>query len=257
MATTWSYVRPNNNFESPFWAKHRHMHLPFLRQNNSSLVEHLYRLTTDQDNHTAESREKLWVLCNPPFERACLKLREIQESLTLESPLGVDCFNLAVRNLVAEDADNFQHTKCMGWRHVYQVCKMDSTRADEYSCPEFTSSRFACDDFGAHLVLIPVVHDGDWSLYAFNMCDRKLSILDSSSLPYPEVRHRKIRRKISGVVNETLATLSDGSQDDICSWECQFPMVPTKRNRNDGGYFVFNFMRLWDGHQLAQSFPEH
>uniref|UniRef100_A0A0D9XC62 Ubiquitin-like protease family profile domain-containing protein n=1 Tax=Leersia perrieri TaxID=77586 RepID=A0A0D9XC62_9ORYZ len=51
-----------------------------------------------------------------------------------------------------------------------------------------------------HKVFIPVIHCDHWTLYAFNMCDKRLSILDS--LPDaseggedPFKRHEEIRKK--------------------------------------------------------------
>lgn len=64
MATTWSYVRPDKDLESPFSAKHLHRHQPFLRPNYSIVVDELDKLyqftiqeTSQQDMSQQTSQE--------------------------------------------------------------------------------------------------------------------------------------------------------------------------------------------------------
>uniref|UniRef100_A0A0D9W2K1 PGG domain-containing protein n=1 Tax=Leersia perrieri TaxID=77586 RepID=A0A0D9W2K1_9ORYZ len=92
------------------------------------------------------------------------------------------------------------------------------------------------------------------------MTDHKLNILDS--LPDdtqggqdPEVRHEKIRLQVCGALNLTMETAFDMSENDFRTWKYEFPKVPWQDNSDDCGFFVFKFMRLWDGHQFFQSIP--
>lgn len=82
-----------------------------------------------------------------------------------------------------------------------------------------------------HQVLIPVLHAAHWTLYAFDMCGRELSILDCSSSPHPKERNEKIRLQICSALNQTMGTPSDKSKNDFTCWKFQYPDVPRQQNR--------------------------
>ncbi|XP_044329847.1 uncharacterized protein [Triticum aestivum] len=169
------------------------------------------------------------------------------------------CLNLAVSNMMRKDAHELLNTKCLGWRH-YVDSDWAVKSLNGYSNPMVLKKTFyrgsvLYNASRSHMVFIPVAIPGDhWTLYAFNMCDQKLSILDSQPDTTkgvdPAERHQKIRCDVCDAL-----TITMDFAIDFRSWEYGFPKLPRQQNSYDSGFFVFNFMRLWDGHRLARWFP--
>uniref|UniRef100_A0A0E0LZF6 Ubiquitin-like protease family profile domain-containing protein n=1 Tax=Oryza punctata TaxID=4537 RepID=A0A0E0LZF6_ORYPU len=239
-------VKPNEELNSPFLVK-RHL---LLKRQDPSILDKVYKLTravTDK-----ESRKAVWVSSNLSIN---LKLVDIQETIKPEGVMGINCINLAVRIMARQDAEIFKNTECLGWRHY-----VDSKWSPYINDPnnlrdEYSRLSTMYDPSGSHLVLIPVSSDGHWTLYAFNMRDKKLCILDSrrdtseGGDEDPVKRHEKIRKAVCDALNKTMDV-----DFNFLSWKYEFPKVPRQQNSYDSGFFVFNFMRLWDGHRLIRWF---
>uniref|UniRef100_A0A0E0QPC2 Ubiquitin-like protease family profile domain-containing protein n=1 Tax=Oryza rufipogon TaxID=4529 RepID=A0A0E0QPC2_ORYRU len=244
--TTKIVVKPNEELKSPFLVK-RHL---FLKRPDPIILDELYSLTTKVTDE--ESRQSVWVSGNLPIN---LKLVDIQETIKPEGVMGINCMDLAVRIMSRQDAEIFKNTKCLGWRHY-----VDSNWKQYINDPnnlrnEYSRLSTMYDPSGSHLVLIPVSSDGHWTLYAFNMHDKKLCILDSrrdtseGGDQDPVKCHEKIRKEVCHALNETMDV-----DFNFLSWKHEFPKVPRQQNSCDCGFFVFNFMRLWDGHRLIRWF---
>ncbi|XP_044460061.1 uncharacterized protein [Triticum aestivum] len=190
----------------------------------------------------------------------CSRPEDIQKLMKDEQKMDGVCLNLAVSNLQREDAHDFRNTRCLGWRHCVDS---DWAKSSLGGCSDlkflqmlFYSGSVLYNASQSHMVFIPVVICGDhWTLYAFNMCDRKLSILDSlrdtnEGGDDPAERHQKTRCIICDALTVTMNLAID-----FRSWEYDFPKLPRQQNSYDSGFFVFNFMRLWDGRQLVRWFP--
>uniref|UniRef100_A0A0E0B0Z5 Ubiquitin-like protease family profile domain-containing protein n=1 Tax=Oryza glumipatula TaxID=40148 RepID=A0A0E0B0Z5_9ORYZ len=244
--TTKIVVKPNEELKSPFLVK-RHL---FLKRPDPSILDELYSLTTQVTDEN--SRQAVWVSSNLPIN---LKLEDIQETIKHVGVMDINYMGLAVRIMARQDAEIFKNTKCLGWRHYVdsnwkQYINDPNNLRNEYS----RLSTTYCPS-GSHLVLIPVLADGHWTLYAFNMHDKKLCILDSrrdtseGGDQDPVKRHEKIRKEVCHALNETMDV-----DFNFLSWKHEFPKVPRQQNSYDCGFFVFNFMRLWDGHRLIRWF---
>jgi hypothetical protein len=173
----------------------------------------------------------VWVSGNLPIN---LKLVDIQETIKPEGVMGINCMDLAVRIMSRQDAEIFKNTKCLGWRHY-----VDSNWKQYINDPnnlrnEYSRLSTMYDPSGSHLVLIPVSSDGHWTLYAFNMHDKKLCILDSrrdtseGGDQDPVKRHEKIRKEVCHALNETMDV-----DFNFLSWKHEFPKVPRQQNRCD------------------------
>lgn len=149
---------------------------------------------------------------------------------------------------------------------------------------------------------IPVVHHGCWSLYAFNISDKKLSILDPAperafNMSYqklgavdptsvtessvgrllvarPESEHENSRLKICKALEfvKDNFNLFKNASGKFSSWRYEFtdlgqlretsslPATPLRIcSDEDSGFFVFNFMRRWDGQRglfIQKTFPK-
>uniref|UniRef100_A0A0E0EQG2 Ubiquitin-like protease family profile domain-containing protein n=1 Tax=Oryza meridionalis TaxID=40149 RepID=A0A0E0EQG2_9ORYZ len=234
--TTKIVVKPNEELKSPFLVK-RHL---FLKRPDPSILDELY------DSIIGSSRQ-VWV----PNEIEAL----VQEAVKPEGLMDTFCLNLAVRNMATEDAEKFKNTKCLGWRHYVDSNWKKSINDPNNLRNEYSRLSTMYDPSGSHLVLIPVSSDGHWTLYAFNMHDKKLCILDSrrdtseGGDQDPEKRHEKIRKEVCHALNETMDV-----DFTFLSWKHEFPKVPRQQNSYDCGFFVFNFMRLWDGRRLIRWF---
>ncbi|XP_037482949.1 uncharacterized protein LOC119361889 [Triticum dicoccoides] len=230
-------VEPCMTLKSPFLVKRKSFGRP-----DTKILEDLY-----QDIIT----DKLHIWQGP---------EDIQKLMKDGQKVDALCLNLVVSNMRKVDAHDFKNTKCMGWRH-YVDSDWAVKSLSGYSNPIVLKNIFyrgsaMYNASRSHMVFIPVVIHGDhWTLYAFNMYDQKLSILDSLSdtiegVDDPVERHQKTRHDVCDALTTTM-----NFTIDFRSWEYEFPKLPRQQNSYDSGFFVFNFMRLWDGHQLAQWFP--
>lgn len=231
-------VEPGKALRSPFLVKRQSFRRP-----DTIVLEDLYKDTIDSTT---------------PITR-CSRFKEIQELVKVGGKMNAFWLNFSVSNMGREDARDFWNTKCLGWRHY-----VDSDWAEQSWSglldTEGLKSLFYRESIlynasQSHMVFIPVSHDAHWTLYAFNMCDKKLSILDSlpdttKGVNDPAERHQKIRCNVCDALTVTM-----NFAIDFRSWEYLFPKVPRQQNRDDCGFFVFNFMRLWDGQKLVRWFP--
>ncbi|XP_040383486.1 uncharacterized protein LOC102700458 [Oryza brachyantha] len=229
-------AKPKEELKSPSLVK-RHL---FLKRPDPTILDELYRLTTDM-NHSETS---IWASSKEPFPIR-LSHATIKKSVEQGKMMDGTCLDIAIRNMAREDAENFMNTKCLGWRHYVDSNWMQSTNVTMRIayCREAT----LYDPSGSHLVLIPVPEAGEWTLYAFDMCEKKLSILDSrrdtseGGDEDPARRHEETRKAVCAALDKTMDV-----DFSFLSWDYEFPKVPRQQNSCDSGFFVFNFMRLWD-----------
>ncbi|XP_051213060.1 uncharacterized protein [Lolium perenne] len=186
---------------------------------------------------------------------------DIQKLVKVKESMDSTWLNFVVSNMRRQDAHDFRNTKCLGWRHYVDS---EWTEQSFSASPDpvdlknlFYRGSILYNASQSHMVFIPVFHDqhNQWTLYAFNMCDQKLSILDSlqdniEDVTDPAERHQKTRCNVCDAL-----TITMNFAIDFRSWEYQFPRVPKQQDNCDSGFFVFNFMRLWDGYQLVRWFP--
>lgn len=231
-------MEPSKALKSPFLVKRQSLCRP-----DAKVLEDLYQKTTTDTS--------------PVWKR----VEDIQKLVKVGGSMDHDWLNLVVSNMRRQDAHDFRSTKCLGWRHYVgsdwakkslNVCTnpLELKKLFYHGSVLYNASQ-------SHMVFIPVFHDEheQWTLYAFNMCDQKLSILDSlpdttEGVIDPAERHQKTRPNVCDAL-----TITMNFAIDFRSWEYQFPRVPRQQNKCDSGFFVFNFMRLWDGHQLVRWFP--
>ncbi|XP_044321600.1 protein ACCELERATED CELL DEATH 6 isoform X2 [Triticum aestivum] len=171
----------------------------------------------------------------------------------------INWLSIVVSDMKREDACDFWKTMCLCWRHYVDpkwAEKSMSGHSDPKDLKKIFYESVLYNVSQSHMVFIPVFHDHQWTLYAFNMCDQKLSILDSrpdtTKGVDPTERHQETRCNICDALTVTM-----NYAINFRSWEYQFPKVPRQQDSYslDSGFFVFNFMRLWDGHQLVRWFP--
>lgn len=231
-------VEPGKALKSPFLVKRQSFRRP-----DAKVLEVLYKDTIDTTTQITR----------------CSRFEDIQKLVKVGGRMNNFWLNFAVSNMGREDARDFWNTKCVGWRHYVDSGWAEKSLSGRLD-PEDLKNLFYRDSVlynasQSHMVFIPVCHDAHWTLYAFNMCDQKLSILDSlpettKGVNDPAERHQKTRCNICDALTVTM-----NFAIDFRSWEYQFPKVPRQQNRDDCGFFIFNFMRLWDGHQLVRWFP--
>uniref|UniRef100_J3MW88 Uncharacterized protein n=1 Tax=Oryza brachyantha TaxID=4533 RepID=J3MW88_ORYBR len=88
-------------------------------------------------------------------------------------------------------------------------------------------------------VLIPVSDAGEWTLYAFNMCDKKLSILDSrrdaseGGDQDPARCHEETRKAMCAALDKTMDV-----DFSFLSWDYNFPKVPRQQNTSLFGEMI-------------------
>ncbi|CAM0908087.1 unnamed protein product [Alopecurus aequalis] len=240
-------VEPSKALKSPFLVKRQSFRRP-----DANVLEDLYTHTISV-NHAIDTTTPIDTMTQIP------RFKDFQKLVEVGGRMNNLWLNFAVSKMVSEDAQDLWNNKCLGWRHY-----VDSNWAERSlsRCldPDDLKNLFYPESAmynasQSHMVFIPVFHDAHWTLYAFNMCDQKLSILDSlpdttKGVNDTAERHQKTRFNVCDALTVTM-----NFAIDFRSWEYQFPKVPRQQNRDDCGFFVFNFMRLWDGHQLVRWFP--
>ncbi|XP_048554224.1 uncharacterized protein LOC125535220 [Triticum urartu] len=239
-------VEPSKALKSPFLVKRQSLHRP-----DTKVLEGLYHDITTNPSPIWQYLEDLPELVK--IEKMMNDEKKQKKEIAMSNWL-----NFVVSNMGREDARDFWNTKCLGWRH-YADSKWAEKSMSRHLDPKdlkkvFYAGSVLYNASQSHMVFIPVFHDHQWTLYAFNMCDQKLSILDSrpdtTKGADPTKRHQKTRCNICDALTVTM-----NYAIDFRSWEYQFPKVPRQQDSGDSGFFVFNFMRLWDGHQLVRWFP--
>ncbi|PWZ17181.1 hypothetical protein Zm00014a_024403 [Zea mays] len=209
--------------------------------------------------------EAVWLSHSYPSPIS-LKLRDIQETVKANGCVDADTLNFAIRKLVRENHE------CFGSKHYVINTDFATHAISEYEEDEYSSLESCIDDeFVDHhnnaglnqdlnrspshpnseVLCIPVFHGGHWSLYAFSMKDRRVSILD----PKQKCKcHEDIRPKICKALEfvKFKFNIFQNKSNNFSSWGHEVVKECSQTNNNrlccrddDSGFLVFEHMRLW------------
>nr|CAD41852.2 OSJNBb0079B02.11 [Oryza sativa Japonica Group]CAE05965.2 OSJNBa0063C18.6 [Oryza sativa Japonica Group] len=253
-------VKPNRKLMSPFMSKQCST-----ERLESRIADDLYSYIMSISDDA--SLEKTWLQSSHPF-RISLTLRNIQETIKIGSQMDSDSLNLAIRIMFQQEVERFHNTNYLGWRHfINQDFGMYALAGEEFweashQLAHFSGPEVVYDVSESHLILIPVHLFNHYVLYVFNMESKKLSVLDSLNTEDPLgesrfTRHDKIKIMVSQCVMECMRLASPGWNMDILNWDFEtVENIPEQQNRDDCGFYVFNFMVNYDGRRLLNPITE-
>ncbi|XBI44401.1 hypothetical protein VPH35_109036 [Triticum aestivum] len=205
--------------------------------------------------------DEVWLQSSCPFNIS-IKLRTLQQSIARGGWMDTDCLNFAIRKMFLDDVDRFEGTNYLGWRHFINLDFASYALAGgEFWVPEhqlghFIGTHIRYDVSQSHQILIPLHLVNHYALYAFDMENKKISILDSLSAlgPFNESRisrHNKTCHTIAYHLAECMRLAFPGWDEDIPSWGIEVvENIPEQQNSDDCGFLVLNFMRNWNGLRL-------
>ncbi|XBI44396.1 hypothetical protein VPH35_109031 [Triticum aestivum] len=205
--------------------------------------------------------DEVWLQSSCPFNIS-IKLRTLQQSIARGGWMDTDCLNFAIRKMFLDDVDRFEGTNYLGWRHFINLDFASYALAGgEFWVPEhqlghFIGTHIHYDVSQSHQILIPLHLVNHYALYAFDMENKKISILDSLSAlgPFNESRisrHNKTCHTIAYHLAECMRLAFPGWDEDIPSWGIEVvENIPEQQNSDDCGFLVLNFMRNWNGLRL-------
>lgn len=233
----------------------------------SHSLDELYKHTMSLVHPTLERAECVSCRGPPPIG---LNLKTIQDAVKEKGRMDTDSLNFAIRKMAREKSSDgdLKNSKPSCRKHYVSTdfargaieCKLDddsNTQLDSFLDKDFEGVRDASKDSNIEVLCVPVIHGDHWTMYAFNMKDHKLSILDSL-LCSPDFasRHKGIPSKIyKALVRANDKFKMFNNMSDFKDWKVDYPLqVPQQENgSNDCGFFVFKFMRHWNGHEFVGS----
>lgn len=102
-------------------------------------------------------------------------------------------------------------------------------------------------------VLPPHAFLGHYILFAINKHARQVSILDPLFPPLSPERYALKFQRVAFYLNDALELAQPGWKSDTFAWPRKSPIdVPTSLDRDESGYFVFNFMLSWRGNKFVR-----
>lgn len=214
----------------------------------------LYDYTTD----FSESKEEVWVSSTYPTQIS-LDVKSIQNMLNLSGCMDTKSLNLAIRKMamMGSNDGNLDNSNHLGYKHYVSAdfARYAISEEDEHTNMETCILHDFVDHHSAsnpQVLCIPVMHEGHWTLYAFNMDDEKVSILDPS---LNRKRHKSIRLKICKALERAKAKsyLFKKKSRNFSCWKYEFAKVYLNEKSRDSGFIVFNYMRWWNGVKLDES----
>ncbi|KAJ1275307.1 hypothetical protein BS78_05G126000 [Paspalum vaginatum] len=249
-------IKPSKSVKSPFLSKQT-----CYRRHNCKAMEDLYMSTIS--HHDEDSLRKIWVHISNPVPMT-LNLGDIQHTLQIHRPMPEETFNVAVQVLHEDELHMFGSTEFFGWRHfLNQDFAMYAIADSGHWNPAahihfFTDETFVPYNVSTcRLIFIPIHHSAHYSLYAFDMDTKTISILDpvrDTSFNGKDVqdRHTNTKLRISKALQECLQLAFPDFNEQITSWQTKYPTsIIAQCNDVDSAFHVLNYMKNWNGMKLA------
>ncbi|KAL6905533.1 hypothetical protein ACP4OV_003134 [Aristida adscensionis] len=132
----------------------------------------------------------------------------------------------------------------------------------EHQLAHFIGNDILYDVTECHLILMPIHLFNHYAVYAFDMENKKLSILDSLMQEGPLhedlfSRHATLRVIISNCLSQCLALAFPGWSEEISTWEYEIVRrIPKQNNGDDCGFLSFNYLSGWNGQRLISTVSE-
>ncbi|VAI75237.1 unnamed protein product [Triticum turgidum subsp. durum] len=248
-------IKPSRMVKSPFLCKqYQCVRLDVQAQ------EDLFTYTNSIS--VADQLRKIWLHISDPVPRF-LKLQQIQEALAFDAEMQDDAFNVAVQALFEDEVHRFGGTDFLGWRHfLNQDFAMHATAGGADWNPEdhvylFNDIHIPYDVSKSRLIYIPLHQPFHFSVYAFDMENEKIQIMDSLRDTSKggqdiEARHSKTKNHIAKALQDCMVISFPDWKRNISSWQHEFPTnIPATANRIDTAFHVLHIMRNWDAKCLV------
>ncbi|XBI85108.1 hypothetical protein VPH35_093304 [Triticum aestivum] len=248
-------IKPSRMVKSPFLCKqYQCVRLDVQAQ------EDLFTYTNSIS--AADQLRKIWLHISDPVPRF-LKLQQIQEALAFDAEMQDDAFNVAVQALFEDEVHRFGGTDFLGWRHfLNQDFAMHATAGGADWNPEdhvylFNDIHIPYDVSKSRLIYIPLHQPFHFSVYAFDMENEKIQIMDplrdtSKGGQDIEARHSKTKDHIAKALQDCMVISFPDWKRNISSWQHEFPTnIPATANRIDTAFHVLHIMRNWDAKCLV------
>ena len=211
----------------------------------------------------ADSLEKEWVRSSKPHPIG-LSLRRIQGILHKDQPLDSDCFNMAIRILARDKAllPVDPRVRFMDLQFCTSVIEAALTSArdldsrvqpDIQALASLLRSSTEIDNISScNWILLPHAFLGHYILFAIDKHSRQVTILDPIFPPLSPERYALKFQRVSFYLNDALELAQPGWKSDTFAWPRKSLLdVPMSLDRNESGYFVFNYM-LWHGNKFVR-----
>ncbi|XP_073352102.1 uncharacterized protein [Aegilops tauschii subsp. strangulata] len=213
----------------------------------------------------ATSLEKEWVRSSKPHPIG-LSLRRIQGILRRDQPLDIDCFNMAIRILASDDAllkrdPPVRFMDLQFYTAVIEAALASARDLDSRVQPDIqalasllrSSTEIDHTISSCNWILLPHAFLGYFILFAIDKHARQVSILDPLIPSLSSERYALKFQRVAFYLNDALELAQPGWKSDTFFWPRKSPIdVPTSVDRDESGYFVFNFMLSWHGNKFVR-----
>ncbi|KAM0837795.1 hypothetical protein ACQ4PT_061397 [Festuca glaucescens] len=200
--------------------------------------------------HDVPSLETEWVRSSSPYPIS-LNLRQISNILKMNENMDVSCFNMAVRILASHDIQlardvpvHYMDLKFCLMTHYAR----DPSRSDNLGVARLAQLFLSWPDSNEYhisecnMILLPWDIVGLFQLFVLDRNKKVISFLDPLPIPY---LGKTILKNVANNFNLALKVANPASKDDITTWGCKVPKVPTNSDDALSGYLVFEFMHSW------------
>ncbi|AQL01284.1 hypothetical protein ZEAMMB73_Zm00001d044993 [Zea mays] len=219
-----------------------------------------YIMGIDNDKYL----KKHWIQSTKPYPIS-LSLQKLKDILDVNKSMDTDCFNMAVRMIVCNDAlfllEDKYHYMDLQFCSITKFGRDPRLRAK----PDINmlAKLLECwpdmeyDVSDCKQILLPFSFMGHFTLYVLNMDTRSIYIMDPMPIPswfkgdHPSMHYIHNIHYIANNMNAAMELANPTWKDDIYMWRRLVPTwVPRTLNWDLSGFLVINFMHDWNGIRL-------